>query len=821
MAIGSHKVIVELIAKAQGNAFKQVGADAAALEAKVGSASRGASGSLAALGASGKTMGLALGAGAAIGVLALTKFATKSADAFLGLASSVRDFQRTTGSTAEDASKLVFALKRVGTEPEVAGKAFFQLSKRIGAGQVDLARFGIEIKRNQDGSINMKDAVLQLSGALGKLDANKRAAAVFELFGRQGAALLPILGKTRTELEEIFKLAGKDHQILSQKDIDRSVAYKKSLAELNLAMQGLEVQVGRAVVPVLEELTKVVTPLAGFISDNAAAFVFLGKVVGGPLVAGLAAFTAIKIGSWAVSGIRSLLGFGSAIGALVTRLAGGTIAMQGFAATSEATAATVTASAGGMTAGLGAIVAGVSGLMTTLASINPSSSAALLESLLPKSFRESPVEREFAALEKSEKKLLNSGLKNATAHGNAYDYLKNKIAETSALAEKAQKKYDNREIRGGLSLLGDLFRTNQNDAERAGDAAQKYSTRLDLLKKAIKPFEQGMKAAGLEVNKTTIAMGDLKVPSSLVTSLDGKGLKKFATDLQGTQSTFGFFATQMLLNSGISQVALQELTKSADATDKAIVSSFTNATSVIGSFGDQTEISGDEFIGKLQEMNTQAHAFADELKLAAEQGVDQGLLKSIAEAGPKAEPELRALLEAVKNNGVGAINQTQADTNAVLDKIRGTIKGRIGGDAAAAGEYGRAVGYALGTNLVNTASIYISATLNKIRAAFGGGGGGPKPGNFGLPELAAGGPVKRNQPYIVGEAGAELFVPDSAGRILSNKDSMSKLSQLSVPTNGGSSSPVYNVTVNSLVADANTGRQVARALAAYQRNGGQ
>jgi hypothetical protein len=37
---------------------------------------------------------------------------------------------------------------------------------------------------------------------------------------------------------------------------------------------------------------------------------------------------------------------------------------------------------------------------------------------------------------------------------------------------------------------------------------------------------------------------------------------------------------------------------------------------------------------------------------------------------------------------------------------------------------------------------------------------------------------------------------------------------------GGSGGPVYNVTVNSLVADANTGRQVARALAAYQRNGG-
>ena len=37
-----------------------------------------------------------------------------------------------------------------------------------------------------------------------------------------------------------------------------------------------------------------------------------------------------------------------------------------------------------------------------------------------------------------------------------------------------------------------------------------------------------------------------------------------------------------------------------------------------------------------------------------------------------------------------------------------------------------------------------------------------------IPKLAAGGPVKANSPYIVGEVGPELFVPSSGGRIVPN-----------------------------------------------------
>jgi hypothetical protein len=39
-----------------------------------------------------------------------------------------------------------------------------------------------------------------------------------------------------------------------------------------------------------------------------------------------------------------------------------------------------------------------------------------------------------------------------------------------------------------------------------------------------------------------------------------------------------------------------------------------------------------------------------------------------------------------------------------------------------------------------------------------------------VPGLAGGGPVMANMPYVVGEEGPELFVPDAAGQIMSNSE---------------------------------------------------
>ncbi len=78
--------------------------------------------------------------------------------------------------------------------------------------------------------------------------------------------------------------------------------------------------------------------------------------------------------------------------------------------------------------------------------------------------------------------------------------------------------------------------------------------------------------------------------------------------------------------------------------------------------------------------------------------------------------------------------------------------------------------------------IAAQAVQTGIGSLFGGGqnGGGGFFGNllsgtvgalFGLPGRATGGPVSPGSPYVVGERGPELFVPTSAGRVVTGDDS--------------------------------------------------
>jgi len=97
--------------------------------------------------------------------------------------------------------------------------------------------------------------------------------------------------------------------------------------------------------------------------------------------------------------------------------------------------------------------------------------------------------------------------------------------------------------------------------------------------------------------------------------------------------------------------------------------------------------------------------------------------------------------------------------------------------------------------------------LNAIRSLLPSGGILGSIGNALVQGLAAGGPVVGNTPYIVGEAGPELFVPTGSGTIMNNN-------RLGGMAGGGD----INVTVN-MPAGSN-GDDVVRALQDYVRRRG-
>jgi Lambda phage tail tape-measure protein (Tape_meas_lam_C) len=98
------------------------------------------------------------------------------------------------------------------------------------------------------------------------------------------------------------------------------------------------------------------------------------------------------------------------------------------------------------------------------------------------------------------------------------------------------------------------------------------------------------------------------------------------------------------------------------------------------------------------------------------------------------------------------------------------------------------------------ADIAAASVRNSLGQIFGGGGGG---GGLlgsilstipilGLPGRAMGGTVSANKPYLVGERGPELFVPEGAGQVevLGNRRSSgARPVTINVTVNGGSGDP--------------------------------
>ena len=75
--MSTHKVVVDLIAKASGNGFKDAAKDAQNLESKVSSSGAATTGVMAKIGANGKAMGFAVAAGALAGGVALDRKSTR------------------------------------------------------------------------------------------------------------------------------------------------------------------------------------------------------------------------------------------------------------------------------------------------------------------------------------------------------------------------------------------------------------------------------------------------------------------------------------------------------------------------------------------------------------------------------------------------------------------------------------------------------------------------------------------------------------------------------------------------------------------------
>jgi len=211
-------------------------------------------------GMSGKLRGMAA---ALVGVLsvrafgALVKSSIDSADAVLKMSQA-------SGVAIETLSGLAYAGKLSGIESEALGASMVKLTKgmadaAIGTGEAIRAyeALGINVKDSTGNLKNADTVMAEIAAKFGSMEdgANKTALAV-ALFGKSGAAMIPMLNQGADGLQAAHEEAAKLGLVLDNESSAAAERFNDNLTRLNAVKTGFANQIMIAMLPSLEGLSK-------------------------------------------------------------------------------------------------------------------------------------------------------------------------------------------------------------------------------------------------------------------------------------------------------------------------------------------------------------------------------------------------------------------------------------------------------------------------------------------------------------------------------------------------------------------------------------
>lgn len=207
---------------------------------------------------------LALGGAALAGI-------GKAVEEYAKYGEQVLQVQRITGATAEESSHLIFAANETGVAYETLTRSLGLFSKNMLVVQEQDAGFTSSLNTNEkilkSIGITALDAagnVRPLPDLLGDLadkfhgmsNSGEKSGLALQLFGRNGAALLPFLNQGREGIAALNEEADKLGVTLSQKDVDAAHQLVLAQRQLEESLKGVEIQVAQKVVPGFTQLTR-------------------------------------------------------------------------------------------------------------------------------------------------------------------------------------------------------------------------------------------------------------------------------------------------------------------------------------------------------------------------------------------------------------------------------------------------------------------------------------------------------------------------------------------------------------------------------------
>jgi TP901 family phage tail tape measure protein len=232
---------------------------------------------------------------------------------------------------------------------------------------------------------------------------------------------------------------------------------------------------------------------------------------------------------------------------------------------------------------------------------------------------------------------------------------------------------------------------------------------------------------------------------------------------------------------------------------------------------------GKTFIEKLQEQAELATGFAARIRTLIAEGLSLEAIQMVVAAGVTAGTKIA---DELIDGGATAIDET----NRLIESTQ-LAANAIGVDAA---DHFFGAGLALakqtedaftkrfgeggpGYNKLNRLMNHLAKSMERTTITVV-----TRHVSEGIPGRRMGGPVAAGSPYIVGEAGPELFVPTMTGQIIPNHDLRTSMTGRGGAASVASGGSVINLTVNAGMGTngAEVGRQIVDAISAYEKRNG-
>jgi hypothetical protein len=239
-----------------------------------------------------------IGAGlASAGIAAVA--ATKT---FANYADSIGDAAARTGVSATALSELGYAAKLSGSSMEDLEKGLRTLQKGIGSGAANdqLKKLGLDPKEIM--AMDPERQFMAVADAIGQIpDQATKTATAMSLLGKSGAQLAPFMSQGGDAINALRQEARDLGVSIGGSEVQAAAAFNDSLDKMFAALQGVAIQIGKVLAPVLTWLADQVLIVAkNFISwlSDVGKFVGSWDTAMATLNLGWTATTNAIIGAW-------------------------------------------------------------------------------------------------------------------------------------------------------------------------------------------------------------------------------------------------------------------------------------------------------------------------------------------------------------------------------------------------------------------------------------------------------------------------------------------------------------------------------------------